>query len=53
MQVLRSLELLAEGRSVTETSFEVGYESPGAFIRAFRQTAGVTPAAYAHEQRTA
>jgi AraC-like DNA-binding protein len=51
MQVLRSLQLLAEGRSVTETSFEIGYESVGAFIRAFRQTVGVTPTAYADEQR--
>jgi AraC-like DNA-binding protein len=52
MQVLRSLELLAEGRSVTETSLEVGYESVGAFIRAFREITGVTPAVYAHEQRS-
>ena len=51
VQVLRSLELLADGRSVTETSLEVGYESTGAFIRAFRQVAGVTPAAYAKQQR--
>jgi len=52
MQVLRSLELLAKGRSVTETSFEVGYESLGAFIRAFRQTLGVTPTEYLHKQRS-
>jgi len=52
MQVLRSLELLAKGRSVTETSFEVGYESAGAFIRAFRQTIGMTPTEYADEQRS-
>lgn len=52
MQVLRSLELLIEGKSVTETSFEVGYESVGAFIRSFRQTVGVTPSVYAHEQRS-
>lgn len=51
MQVLRSLELLAEGRSVTETSLEVGYKSTGAFIRAFRRTIGVTPTAYALERR--
>jgi len=49
MQILRSLELLAKGQSVTETSLEVGYESVGAFIRAFRQTLGVTPTAYARE----
>jgi AraC-like DNA-binding protein len=52
MQVLRSLELLEEGRSVTETAFEVGYESVSAFIRAFRETVGVTPTVYAHEQRS-
>ncbi len=52
MQVLRSLELLADGRSVTDTSLEVGYESSGAFIRAFRQVVGVTPLAYAQRQRS-
>lgn len=52
MQVLRSLELLAGGQSVTETALEVGYESVGAFIRAFRQTVGVTPNVYAREQRS-
>lgn len=52
MQVLRSLELLAEGRSVTETALEVGYESVGAFIRTFRETVGVTPNVYANEQRS-
>lgn len=52
MQVLRSLELLTKGRSVTETSFEVGYDSVSAFIRAFRQTLGVTPTEYTHEQRS-
>lgn len=51
MQVLRSLELLAEGQSVTETSLAVGYESTGAFIRAFRQIVGVTPSAYAQQQQ--
>lgn len=53
MQVLRSLELLAEGRSVTETSLEVGYESVAAFIRAFRQILGMTPTEYAHESASA
>jgi AraC-like DNA-binding protein len=47
MQVLRSLELLTNGRSVADTAFEVGYESVGAFIRAFRETVGVTPSVYA------
>jgi len=52
MQILRSLELLVEGRSVTETALEIGYESIGAFIRAFRQTLGVTPAKYVQGQRS-
>jgi len=52
MQVLRSFELLTKGRSVTETAFEVGYESVGAFIRAFRETVGVTPTVYVHERRS-
>jgi len=51
MQVLRSLELLAKGRSVTETAFEVGYESIGALIRAFRRILGVTPTEYLLKQR--
>ena len=51
-QVLRSLELLADGWSVTETSLEVGYESTGAFIRSFRQVVGVTPATYAQMHRS-
>lgn len=52
MQVLRSLELLAEGRSVMETSIAVGYESASAFARSFRQILGVMPTEYADEQRS-
>lgn len=51
MQVLRSLELLVGGRSVTETAFEVGYESVGAFIRVFREIVGVTPTVYVRHER--
>jgi AraC-like DNA-binding protein len=51
MRVLRSLELLTNGKLVTETAFEVGYESVGAFIRAFRETVGVTPTGYTHDQQ--
>ena len=49
MQVLRALELLADRQSVTETALAIGYENTGAFIRAFRQVLGITPAVY---QRT-
>jgi AraC-like DNA-binding protein len=51
MQLLRSLELLAEGRTVTETALAVGYESAGAFTRAFHQIFGVAPSGYTQEQR--
>jgi AraC-like DNA-binding protein len=46
-QVLRSIELLADGRSVTEAALEVGYATTGAFIRTFRRVVGVTPTSYA------
>jgi AraC-like DNA-binding protein len=51
IQVLRSLELLNDGLSVTETALEVGYESTGAFIRAFRKVVGTTPAMFAGQQQ--
>ena len=51
VQVLRSMELLTDGLSVTETALDVGYESTGAFSRAFRQVVGMTPATYAQQQR--
>jgi AraC-like DNA-binding protein/quercetin dioxygenase-like cupin family protein len=37
---------LAAGASVTETALEAGYRSPSAFIAAFKQAFGVTPARY-------
>jgi AraC-like DNA-binding protein len=49
--VLRSMELLTEGLSVTETSLEVGYESTAAFIRSFRKIVGTTPAMYTRQQQ--
>lgn len=45
-RVLRSFQLLTSGWSVTETATEVGYDSVAAFIRAFREIAGLTPSQY-------
>lgn len=42
-----ALRLLAAGRAVTEVAFDVGYESPSAFIAMFRRELGVTPGKYA------
>lgn len=41
-----ALKLLAAGQAVTNVALEVGYESPSAFISAFRMTFGQTPGEY-------
>ncbi|MCJ0763720.1 helix-turn-helix domain-containing protein [Variovorax terrae] len=45
-RLLRSLELLAEGHSVTATALELGYSSISAFIALFKRSFGVTPTQY-------
>ncbi|SEG08951.1 AraC family transcriptional regulator [Billgrantia desiderata] len=45
-RLLAALPMLAEGRSVTVVSQEVGYESPSAFIAAFRRSLGTSPGRY-------
>jgi len=42
-RMLRALELLAEGASVTTTAVSVGYATPSSFVAACRQELGVTP----------
>ena len=41
-----ALRLLAAGQAVTNVALEVGYDSPSAFISAFRMTFGKTPGQY-------
>jgi len=45
-RMLRALEALASGLSVTETALLVGYETPSAFITRFRRLLGTTPGRY-------
>lgn len=45
-RLLRALEILAAGESVTSTALEVGFETPSAFIAMFRRAMGTTPARY-------
>ena len=45
-RLLAALPMLAEGRSVTIVYQEVGYESPSAFIAAFRRSLGASPGRY-------
>ena len=46
LRVLRALELLATGESVTNVALEVGYENTSAFIAMFRRCLGTTPTRY-------
>jgi AraC-like DNA-binding protein len=46
LQLLAGLERVANGMKVTSAAFECGYESPSAFIAAFKATFGRTPARY-------
>lgn len=45
-RLLRALELLAEGRSVTATALELGYSNISAFIALFKRSFGLTPTQY-------
>lgn len=40
----KSKELLMNGKSIEEASFELGYTTPNAFIRAFKSVEGTPPA---------
>ncbi|SMO84531.1 helix-turn-helix domain-containing protein [Fodinibius sediminis] len=42
----KSKEFLANGMSVTETCFAVGYESPGSFSTLFKSRTGFTPSIF-------
>jgi AraC-like DNA-binding protein len=54
MRLDRARTLLVEDDlSVSEVTREVGYASPSHFIAEFKRHFGVTPHAYAEEQRTA
>ena len=45
-RLMRALELLASGESVTGAALELGYESSSAFIAMFRRCLGTTPKRY-------
>jgi AraC-like DNA-binding protein len=46
MRLLRALQVLATGDSVTNAAFEVGFKTPSAFISMFRKAMGETPHKY-------
>jgi len=49
VRLLKALELLALGQSVTDVALSLGYESTSAFIHRFRRHLGTTPARYFEE----
>jgi AraC-like DNA-binding protein len=46
LQLIEALRQLAAGRAVTQVALDVGYDSPSAFITAFRRELGTTPGRY-------
>jgi AraC-like DNA-binding protein len=46
LRLLRALELLGQGASVTRTAVEVGYQDVSSFIGVFTDAFGTTPARY-------
>ena len=50
-RLFAALEMLTEGKSVTETAIAVGYDSVSAFIEMFRTMLGTTPQAYFYRSR--
>lgn len=52
LRLLKAIQLLAEGNSVTTAALSVGYSSLSAFIASFRQRFGVTPTKYFNRVHT-
>jgi AraC-like DNA-binding protein len=46
-RLMKAVELLAVGVPMKQAAFELGYRQPGAFVRMFRRTLGITPKAWA------
>ncbi|RYZ28183.1 MAG: AraC family transcriptional regulator [Chitinophagaceae bacterium] len=49
-RIEKAKELLTKGMTVTETCFDVGFESPCSFSTLFKARTGRTPAAFKKEQ---
>lgn len=50
VRLQHALQLLRQGRSITEISEDVGFVNSNAFIKAFRDTYGMTPGKYKNTQ---
>jgi len=52
VRLFAALEMLAQGKSVTEVAIAVGYDSVSAFIEMFRTMLGATPQTYFRTRRS-
>ena len=48
-RIARAIHLMAQGVSVTEVTFEVGFQSVSSFGKLFKQIVGQTPSSYARD----
>lgn len=53
LRLLLAIGRLAEGQPVTAVAYDLGYESPSAFVAMFRRELGAPPARYLRAARTA
>jgi AraC-like DNA-binding protein len=51
VRLMKAIGLLADGHSVKEAAYEVGYQQSSAFVEMFRRTLGSTPKAWTKELR--
>jgi AraC-like DNA-binding protein len=45
-RLVEAVRMLAAGHAVTAVALDVGYQSPSAFVAAFRRELGTTPGRY-------
>jgi AraC-like DNA-binding protein len=46
LRLTQAVARLAEGEAVTSVAYDLGYQSPSAFIAMFKRTLGDTPGRY-------
>jgi len=52
LRLMKAIELLNTGQSITQIALELGYSSPSPFIYMFREHTGISPAQYRKQQES-
>jgi AraC-like DNA-binding protein len=50
IRIEKAKELLAQGTAITETCFDIGFDSPSSFSTLFKSRVGITPTEFQKEQ---